>query len=138
MFFEVNSVQTDKRVPSILTLIVDYVSPSFREATFTDLRDDGEKRIANKLLQGDLYVEPAYRDRVRIQIQDTKASMTILTARRSDSGRYKFEIETINDNKVSGVTSIIEISVQCKYIQKCLVVSRTSFSSVFTPLTCET
>ena len=90
------------------------MSPSFREATFIDLRDDGEKRIANKLLQGDLYVDPAYRDRVRIQIQETKASMTILTAHRSDSGRYKFEIETINDNKVSGVKSIIEISVQCK------------------------
>lgn len=64
--------------------------------------------------------------------------MTILTAHRSDSGRYKFEIETINDNKVSGVTSIIEISVQCKYIQNYLVVSRTSFSSVFTPPTCKT
>lgn len=90
------------------------VSPSFRDATFFDLRDGEEKRIANKSGQGDLYVEPAYRDRIRIHIDDTKASMTILTALRSDSGRYKFKVETLNYNKLGGLTSIIEISVQCK------------------------
>ena len=67
-------------------------------------------------------MDPAYRDRFRIHIEDTKASMTILTARRSDSGRYKFEVETLNYNKTGGLTSIIEISVQCKYLQKYLVV----------------
>ena len=90
------------------------VPPSFRDATFTDLRDGEEKLIANKPRQDDLYMDPAYRDRVRIDIQDTKASMTILTARRSDSGRYKFNVETLNNNKLGGLTSIIEISVQCK------------------------
>ena len=48
--------------------------------------------------------------------------MTILTARRSDSGRYKFEIETLNNNKPGGLTSVIEVSVQCKLLQKYLVV----------------
>ena len=90
------------------------VSPSFREARIFDLRNGGEKRVANKLLQGDLFVEPVYRDRFRILIEDTKASMTILTTRRSDSGRYKFQVETLNNNKLGGLTSIIEISVQCK------------------------
>ena len=90
------------------------LSPSFRDATFTDLRDGEEKRIANKPGQGDLYVDPAYRDRFRIHIEDTKASMTILTARRSDSGRYKFKVETLNNDKLGGLTSRIEISVQCK------------------------
>ncbi|XP_020602481.1 hemicentin-1-like isoform X1 [Orbicella faveolata] len=88
------------------------VSPSFRDATFFDLRDGEEKRIANKSGQGDLYVEPAYGDRIRIHIDDTKASMTILTALRSDRGRYKFKVETLNYNKLGGLTSIIEISVQ--------------------------
>ena len=64
--------------------------------------------------RNDLYVDHSYRDRFRIHIEDTKASMTILTARRSDSGRYKFEIETLNNNKLGGLTSIIEISVHCK------------------------
>ena len=88
--------------------------PSFREAAFFDLRDGEEKRIANKSGQNDLYVEPAYQDRVGIHIENTKATMTILTALRSDSGRYKFEVETLNYNKPGGLTSIIEISVQCK------------------------
>ena len=88
--------------------------PSFRQATIFDLGDGDEKHIANKSLQNDLYVNPAYRDRFRIHIEDTKASMTILTARRSDSGRYKFEVESLNNNKTGGLTSIIEISVQCK------------------------
>ena len=87
---------------------------SFQKAVFFDLRDGEEKRIANKSGQNGLNVEPAYQDRVRIHIEDTKASMTILTALRSDSGRYKFKVETFNYNKPGGLTSIIEISVQCK------------------------
>lgn len=88
--------------------------PSFREAAIFDLRDGQEKRIANKLGQNDVFVEPDYQDRVRIHIENTKASMTIPTALRSDSGRYKFKVETLNYGKLDVLTNIIEISVQCK------------------------
>ena len=87
---------------------------TFRHATFTDLRDgDIGKQIANKLVGSDLYVDPAYRD-WDIQIINTKASMTITAVRRSVSGRYIFELETISNGKLGILSSIVNISVQCK------------------------
>ena len=87
----------------------------FRQATLTDLRDGDEgKKIASKLGGADLYVDPAYRDR-DIHILNTKASMTIFTVRRSDSGTHKFEVETLSNNKLGRLSSIVNISVQCKY-----------------------
>ena len=87
---------------------------TFRQATLTDLRDGDEgKTIANKLANADLYVDAVYRDR-DIHILNTKASMTIYTVRRSDSGTYKFEVETLSNNKLGKISSIVNISVQCK------------------------
>ena len=84
-------------------------TPTFRQATLTDLRDGDEGKLGG----ADLYVDPAYRDR-DIHILSTKASITIFTVRRSDSGRYKFEVETLSNNKLERLSSIVNISVQCK------------------------
>lgn len=89
-------------------------TPTFRQATFTDLRDGDEgKQIASKLAGNVLYVDPAYRN-WDVQIMNTKASMTISVVRRSISGRYKFEVETISNDKLGRLSSIVNISVQCK------------------------
>ena len=89
-------------------------TPTFRQATFTDLRDGDEgKKIADKLADSDLYVDPAYRD-WDIQMLNTKASMTITSVRRSVSGRYKFEVQTRSNDRIGILTSIVNISVQCK------------------------
>lgn len=94
------------------------LSSSFRQSTFTDLRDgSGGKTIAEKLLNSDPFVHPSYRDRFRVDnIQDTRALITIFDLQRSDSGRFKFEVETIwkDTNKLDTLSSIVELSVQCK------------------------
>ncbi|KAL9964680.1 hypothetical protein ACROYT_G028355 [Oculina patagonica] len=87
-------------------------TPTFRQAKFTDLSDgDGGRPIANKLAGLKLYVEPPYSD-WDINIQNTKASMTIFAVHRSQSGRYKFEVETLSNNKLGRLSSIVNVSVQ--------------------------
>ena len=94
------------------------LSSSFRQAKFTDLRDGSRgKTIAEKLLNSDPFVHPPYRDRFRVDnLQDTRSSITIFALQRSDSGRYKFEVETIwkDSVKLDTLSSIVELSVQCK------------------------
>ena len=94
------------------------LSSSFRQAEFTDIRDGSAgKTIAEKLLTTAPFVHPSYRDRFRVDnIQDTRASITIFALQRSDSGRYKFEVQTIweETNKLDTLSSIVDLSVQCK------------------------
>ena len=102
--------------------ILDLAS-SFREAEFTDL-SSGEKTIAEKVLNTAPIVHTAYRPRFHVDyIQDTMASITIVGLKRSDRGRYRFDVKTLREdiNELNTLSSIMELTVHCKQTNKSCV-----------------
>ena len=58
-----------------------------------------------------VFKHPNYVDRLHVNITATQASITMLTANRTDSGEYQLEI--IN-NLRQRAQSVVKIEVQCK------------------------
>ena len=58
-----------------------------------------------------LYIDPAYRGRLLVNVTDTYTSITFLGVNRTDSTGYTLKIVTDNGRP----RSLVKISVQCKY-----------------------
>ncbi|CAH3161319.1 unnamed protein product [Pocillopora meandrina] len=89
------------------------LASSFRDAEFTDL-SSGEKTIAEKMLNTAPIVHTAYRPRFHVDyIQDTMASITIVGLKRSDRGRYRFDVKTLRKDidELNTLSSIMELTV---------------------------
>jgi len=78
-------------------------------AQFLNATDDSS--IASKFGDGDVTVSSEYQERFKADISSTLAQLTILSVRRSDSGRFKFILTT---KKVVTISNEVELKVQCK------------------------
>ena len=99
------------------------LASSFRGAEFTNL-SSREKTIAEKVLNTAPIVHTAYRPRFHVDyIQDTMASITIVGLKRSDRGRYRFDVKTLREdiNEFNTLSSIMELTVHCKQTNKSCV-----------------
>ena len=86
------------------------IDGSIGQAQFANATDDDT--IAGKFGDhGDTNVAPEYQERFRADISTTLAQLTIITAQRSDSGRYKF---ILTSAKLVTITNVVELKVQCK------------------------
>jgi len=85
------------------------IDGSIGQAQLLNSTDDSA--IAAKFGDGDLSIGPNYQERLRADISNTLAQLTILTVQRSDSGRYKF---ILTSTKVVTISHEVELTVQCK------------------------
>lgn len=85
------------------------IDGSIGQAQFLNTTDDSS--IATKFGDGNVNVASEYQERLRADISNTLAQLTILTVQRSDSGRYRF---LLTSTKVVTITNEVELEVQCK------------------------
>ena len=85
------------------------IDGSIGAAQFSNATDNSV--IAAKFGDGDVNVASKYQERFRADISNTLAQLTILSVRRSDSGRYMF---VLTSTKVVTISSEVELEVQRK------------------------
>ena len=83
-------------------------------AEFFNVTGGGNDEIGKRFSPGSITPRPNYQARFRAEVSNTQAQLRILAIQISDQGRYELDIAVTG---LGGLTHVVEVIVQCKYLQ---------------------
>jgi len=83
-------------------------------AEFFNVTGGGNDNIGKRFSPGSITPRPNYQARFRAEVSNTQAQLRILKVQISDQGKYELDIAATG---VGGLTHVVEVIVQCKYLQ---------------------